>query len=346
MERSRKPPPDDFPAIGGRGRIDGKVNMRLITQRIEVSLLALGMALPRCRWYPFGKEVCTMKKKITAILLTIALLAGCEAAPVPAQENTLNIDAIVQQSAAGAIAQYEKSQREKDTEIAMLKAQLEELTSQTEETSDSAEPPEVAPSEDPAPTSSQPEEQEVQPETEPEEPTPTQSSESSSRYDGFDLRNMYPAFIWENFQPIEGDQGSNDVWVLDYEYEEEPQNTSGFLREDDAWMVTQFINQEREAHGLETLPVDDDLMELAAIRAVELWEGEYSHTRPDGTKVSEQRCGENIGRRNSAQAQVTSWMNSEGHRKNNLSERYHHIGAGCYQAPNDNLYWVAVFSLD
>ena len=287
-----------------------------------------------------------MKKKITMILLTIALLAGCEAAPATAQENTPDIDAIVQQSVAEAIAQYEETQKEKDTEIATLKAQLEELTSQAEETSDSAEPPEVAPSEDPAPTSSQPEEQEVQPETEPEGPTPTQSSESSSRYDGFDLRNMYPAFMWENFQPIEEDQGSNDVWVYEDDEDEWSENSSGFLREDDAWMVTQLINQEREAHGLETLPVDNDLMELAAIRAVELWEGEYSHTRPDGTKVSEQRCGENIGRRDSAQAQVTSWMNSEGHRKNNLSERYQHIGAGCYQAPNGNLYWVAVFSLD
>ena len=25
MERSSKPPPDDFPAIGGRGRIDGSI---------------------------------------------------------------------------------------------------------------------------------------------------------------------------------------------------------------------------------------------------------------------------------------------------------------------------------
>ena len=297
-----------------------------------------------------------MKKKITAILLAIALLAGCEITPAPAQENTPDIDAIVQQSVEKAIAQYEETQKEKDAEIAGLKAQLEELTSQVEEPSDTAEPTETAPAEEsPAPASSQsgepktqpePEQEEPEPQSEPEESAPAQSAVSSSRYDGFDLRNMYPAFVWENFQPIEGEQSSDDVWVLEYEDEEEPQNTPGFLREDDAWMVTQLINQEREAHGLDTLPVDDDLMELAAVRAVELWEGEYSHTRPDGTKVSEHRCGENIGRRDSAQAQVTSWMNSEGHRKNNLSERYHHIGAGCYQAPNGNLYWVAVFSLD
>ena len=76
-----------------------------------------------------------MKKKITMILLAIALLAGCEAAPATAQEGTPDIDAIVQQSVAEAIAQYDETQREKDAEIAMLKNQLEELTSQAEETS-------------------------------------------------------------------------------------------------------------------------------------------------------------------------------------------------------------------
>ena len=287
-----------------------------------------------------------MKKKITMILLIIALLAGCEAAPATAQEDTPDINAIVQQSVEKAIAQYEEAQKEKDTEIAGLKAQLEELTSQAEEIPDVAEPPEIVPAEEiPAPVSRQPEEPESQPEPEPEEPAPTQSSAPSSRYDGFDLKNLYPAYIWENFQPIEGDQNSDNVWVLEYEDEEESQNTSGFLREDDAWMVTQLINQEREAYGLDALPVDDNLMELAAVRAKELWDL-YDHTRPDGTRVSEQRCGENIGRRDSAAEQVQSWMNSEGHRKNNLSERYHHIGAGCYQAANGNLYWVAIFSLD
>ena len=287
-----------------------------------------------------------MKKKITMILLIIALLAGCEAAPATAQEDTPDINAIVQQSVEKAIAQYEEAQKEKDAEIAGLKAQLEELTFQAEEVPDAIELPETAPAEETlAPASSQREEPEALAEPKSEEPAPSQSSTTSSRYDGFDLRNMYPSFIWENFQPIEEDQISDDTWVLVYEDEEEPQNTSGFLREDDAWMVTQFINQERKTHGLDTLPVDNDLMELAAVRAEELWDL-YDHTRPDGTKVSEQRCGENIGRRDSAAEQVQSWMNSEGHRKNNLSERYHHIGAGCYQAANGNLYWVAIFSLD
>ena len=41
-----------------------------------------------------------MKKKFTAILLTIALLAGCEAAPATAPD----IEAIIQQSVDVAVA--------------------------------------------------------------------------------------------------------------------------------------------------------------------------------------------------------------------------------------------------
>lgn len=288
-----------------------------------------------------------MKKKTTAILLALMILTGCEAAPAPAPETTPDIEAIVQQSVDEALAQYEEAQKAKDAEIAALKAKLEELASQAEESPDDAEMPEEStPPEDeetPAPTSSQPEEPEPQPEPVVFTPSQTNAVPTGS-YNGFDLKNLYPAYIWESLQSTEGDQNTDVTW--EYEDEEESQNSSGFLREDDAWTVVQLINEERESYGLDALPVDNDLMELAAVRAVELWEDQYSHTRPDGTTVGVQRCGENIGRRYSAEEQVQSWMNSEGHRKNNLSERYHHIGAGCYQAANGNLYWVAVFSLD
>ncbi len=154
------------------------------------------------------------------------------------------------------------------------------------------------------------------------------SSAPSSSYDGFDLKNMYPSFIWEN---ITGEA-------------EEIHYTAGCLLEE-AQEAIHLANRERENHGLDPLPIDDDLMELAEIRAEEIREL-YSHTRPDGTSVVDLRCGENLGQRYSAEKQVTSWMNSEGHRANILLDRYHHIGAACYQAENGNCYWVMVFSVD
>lgn len=273
-----------------------------------------------------------MKKKTIAILVALMLLDGCSVqAPAPADAppaESQDLEAIIQQSVDEALrekmAEYEEEQQKKDQEIAELKKQLEEL----------ATPPEAPPEETPTSPVSQPEETPSQPETpsmgvppQPE-PEPAPSPSSASFYDPYDLKNMYPGFVWEN---ISGEA-------------EEETYTAGCLREE-AEEAIRLANLERENRGLDPLPMDEDLMELAEIRAEET-RTLYSHTRPDGTNVGAYRCGENIGRKYSAAEQVTSWMNSEGHRTNILLERYHHIGAACYQAENGNYYWVMVFSLD
>ena len=102
---------------------------------------------------------------------------------------------------------------------------------------------------------------------------------------------------------------------------------------------------EREKQGLETLDVDENLMELARIRAEEL-EEKFSHERPDGTHAAQAFSGgENIaGDYTSPSAVMEAWMGSEGHRANILRERFHYIGVGCYQDTNGDLYWVQLFS--
>ncbi len=276
-----------------------------------------------------------MKKKTIAILVALMLfLGGCATqTPAPADvppAESQDLEAIIQQAVEVALqekmAEYEEEQKKKDQEIAELKKQLEEL----------ATPPEVPPAsaagETPTAPASQPEETPSQPETPPtgvpSQPEPEPAPAKASTYDPYDLKNMYPGFVWEN---------------ISREAEEETY-TAGCLREE-AEEAIRLANLERENRGLDPLPVDENLMELAEIRAEET-RSLYSHTRPDGTDVGAYRCGENIGRKYSAAEQVTSWMNSEGHRANILLERYHHIGAACYQAENGNYYWVMVFSLD
>ena len=110
-----------------------------------------------------------------------------------------------------------------------------------------------------------------------------------------------------------------------------------------AMEVIKLTNAEREKHGLPPLEVNDELMKLAQIRAEEV-STKYSHERPDGTRVSKTHgCGENVGAKKSAEKQVTSWMNSEGHRTNILLDRYQIIGVGCYQDENGRTYWVQIF---
>ena len=275
-----------------------------------------------------------MKKKITAILLTLALLAGCQnqTPAAPSTEDTSDMEAIIRQSVAEAVREkmqgYEEEQRKKDAEITRLKGQLDELTASSGTSQEV--PPEESQAEPPAPES-QPEatvlaQAEVPSQPEPE-PASSQPTASPTTYDPYDLKNMYPSFVWEGIEEAE-----------------EETYTAGCLPEE-AQEVIRLTNLERENHGLEPLPVDEALMELAQIRAEEIRE-KYSHTRPDGTTVVDLRCGENCGQDSSAEEQVAAWMNSEGHRANILLDRYHHIGAACYRAENGDLYWVQVFSLD
>ena len=107
--------------------------------------------------------------------------------------------------------------------------------------------------------------------------------------------------------------------------------------------VVELTNAERKNNGLYPLEVDDELMQLAQIRAEEV-SNKYSHERPDGTTVVETHgCGENVGARKTAAIQVEKWMASEGHRHNILLERYKRIGVGCYKADNSRCYWVQIF---
>lgn len=115
--------------------------------------------------------------------------------------------------------------------------------------------------------------------------------------------------------------------------------------------VIELVNRERSKVGLSSLQMNESLMKSCDVRAKEI-EIVFSHDRPDGSacftaidraQVSYRTAGENIayGQR-SAETVMNSWMNSEGHRKNILSETFTHIGVGCYESGN-TLYWVQLF---
>lgn len=296
-----------------------------------------------------------MKKSVVFLMIAALLLAGCAAqAPVPVDTpaaGSPDLDAIVQQSVDEAMARYEEEQKAKDAEIEKLKEQLEALTAQAEEgasetaSEETEEPPESAPAEGTVPESElvPPAETPTEPDPEPlppSDPVPPKSAPSSSGQ-GFDLKNLYPSFVFDEAYQEE------EVFSLEENFEEEPEEKmpSGEALENDALEVIRLTNIQRESHGLEPLEMDDDLMALAQVRAEEV-SVKYSHERPDGTRVVKEHpgFGENVGAKATAEKQVTSWMNSEGHCANILRERFHHIGVGCYRAANGNHYWVQVFA--
>ena len=111
--------------------------------------------------------------------------------------------------------------------------------------------------------------------------------------------------------------------------------------------VVDLINKERIAKELEPLTISAELCKAADIRAKEISK-DFSHVRPDGTlcfTVSELVKAENIatGQRD-AQSVVNAWMNSDGHKKNILSNQATITGVGCYyNAETDTYFWVQVF---
>ncbi len=101
--------------------------------------------------------------------------------------------------------------------------------------------------------------------------------------------------------------------------------------------ILKLVNQARAEAGLKPLSSSSALNSAAQTRAQELSQL-YSHKRPDGSScftvlgekgISYRTAGENIAvGYQTAQQVFNAWMNSEGHRKNILSEKFTQMGVG------------------
>ena len=134
------------------------------------------------------------------------------------------------------------------------------------------------------------------------------------------------------------DQPSND------QVEQDTSDKSTF-----ASQVIELVNQERTKAGLKALTVHEKLSGMALDKAKDMSDNNYfSHTSPtygspfDMMKqygISYRYAGENIAQGQRTPEEVmNSWMNSQGHRANILSENFTMIGVGYY-----NGYWVQEF---
>ena len=113
--------------------------------------------------------------------------------------------------------------------------------------------------------------------------------------------------------------------------------------------VVKIVNQRRAEAGLPALTYSKSLQKVADLRAKEITEL-FSHTRPNGQLcftafgelgVKYSYAGENIASGyKSAEAVMTGWMNSEGHRKNILDSRFTEIAVGF---DPETRAWVQVF---
>ncbi len=112
--------------------------------------------------------------------------------------------------------------------------------------------------------------------------------------------------------------------------------------------VVKRVNSERSKKGLKALTMDQRMIKGSMLRAAELAVA-FSHTRPSGRSfytvcydgnLGYIMSGENIAAgQTSAKAAMTSWMNSDGHRANILTDGYTAIGVGAVKV-NGVCYWV------
>lgn len=114
-----------------------------------------------------------------------------------------------------------------------------------------------------------------------------------------------------------------------------------------------LINEQRIAVGLPGLTINDELQNIARIKANEMIEKSYfSHTSPtygspfDMIKsfgITYKTAGENIAGNSSNAGAVNAWMNSEGHKANILNNSYNYTGLAVVKSPKYGKIYVQMF---
>ncbi len=117
--------------------------------------------------------------------------------------------------------------------------------------------------------------------------------------------------------------------------------------------VFDLINAKRVANGLSALKIDDELQNVARIKAQDMVDNNYfSHTSPiygspfDMIKsfgISYKTAGENIAGNSSNSGAVNAWMNSAGHKANILNSSFNYTGIGVVSSSKYGKIYVQMF---
>lgn len=136
------------------------------------------------------------------------------------------------------------------------------------------------------------------------------------------------------------------------ENEENNNDTSSTLP-NTAETVLNLINEERKAQGITPLQIDDLLNSTAQAKATDMVKNNYfSHESPtygspfemmQNAGITYRTAGENIAGNPSVESAVKSWLASESHKQNLLSNAYNYIGIGIEESPAYGYVIVAMF---
>ena len=128
--------------------------------------------------------------------------------------------------------------------------------------------------------------------------------------------------------------------------------TNGKLTADEQ-EVFDLINAQRTAAGLSALKIDEELQNVARVKAKDMVDNNYfSHDSPIyGTPfnmiknfgITYKAAGENIAGNSTNKGAVNAWMNSSGHKANILSNNYNYTGVAVVSSPKYGKIYVQMF---
>lgn len=122
---------------------------------------------------------------------------------------------------------------------------------------------------------------------------------------------------------------------------------------EDEKQILELINAQRTANGLNLLQIDDDLQNVARIKAQDMVDNNYfAHESPTygspfdmikSNQITYKVAGENIAGNSDNEKAVDAWMNSESHRNNILNNGYNYTGIAVVSSTKYGKIFVQMF---
>lgn len=132
---------------------------------------------------------------------------------------------------------------------------------------------------------------------------------------------------------------------------EEASNTAGLTS--DERETFDLINKQRTAAGLPALQIDNEVQNVARVKAKDMVNsGYFSHTSPTygspfemlkSYGITYKTAGENIAGNSTNSGAVNAWMNSSGHKANILNSSYNYTGLAVVSSPKYGKIYVQMF---
>lgn len=162
----------------------------------------------------------------------------------------------------------------------------------------------------------------------------------------------------ESNQIAEQDDNTSEISVETIENETilnvsnmEFSDSSGLTEEEQEFL--NLVNANRENNGLPKLEIDNEVQNIARLKAEDLVQNNYfSHISPvygdmsamlTDSNIKFKTVGENIAGNNNLTGAVEAWMNSENHRANLLSTDYNYTGVAIAESELYGKIFVQVF---